>query len=630
MIFIKKLSMNVDWLNISPLEGPTGNTEIYAYVTENEKIGSTRWATVEFINQEGLTAQLTLTQTSNTEDMRFVVTPDYLYVQGGGGTFYVNILSNTYWKVSNYDCGINITTDNEDGYGDAIVKIVFPRNPNTNNQYGYDHMGRPFYGREGYITITSLMGTKQIFWEQAAYEAITVTPNKLYFPETGGSMTVTVSSSTDWTLTSYDSATTSFSALSGHSGATEITVSKIPLTQAQIEYYVTCPSQAVFSDGSNTAVLSIDSTLDNYYIDDDWITVTYDVPSANTDVILYAYESDLAITPTVQFQDANHSEIKRKSVQLSYERFLGQYYTTFTTAGEHIVKYKYNKEGTIIPKFGFPAGNILGVSGQACYKKIVIGNRCSGVIAGCAAKGTGFEEVILGTGNITLIGEAAFSGCGSYDKDFILPNGVQDIMYCPFMGFKARKFIYDMDYWGGDNASEEKSNQSNIKYTTQGLLSLFTVLVYGSSYGSQNRFVASGSHYNWSKYPGPIDCRELVIGQNVKVMYSNGIYPFGYIWSESSDSVSITKPGMMYSFSVAAAPIKCNSIAMLRKTPPQTPSGINTNMTRTRQTFTVGTDETHYFDFGFLPSSKPFHYPIGSNYSAWTSIFTNHYEDLDI
>lgn len=624
--------MQVDWLNINPLEGGIGQTEIYAYVLPNEKVGNTRNATVRFTNDDGVSTVLNLTQTSDTGDMRFVVTPDYIYVPGGGGTYNVNVLTNTYWKVSDYDSGFTITSDNMEGYGDGILTIVIPPNPNTDNWYGYDHNGRPFYGRDGYITFTSLMGTKRILWEQAAYNAITVTPNNLSFSQTGGTHSITVKSSMDWEITSYDSAHTSFSALSGHSGETTIYVTKSALTQSQIGYYVTCPSTAEFSDGLNVALLFMDSTLDDYYNDDNWLTVTYDVPSANTRTILFAYERDLAISPGVQFQDDKHTELASTSVQLSYDRYLRQYYTTFTTAGEHIVKIRYNQSGTIIPKFGFPAGNIYGVSGSACYKKIVIGNKCSGVIAGCAAKNTGFKEVVLGLGNITLIGEAAFSGCGSYNYDFVLPNNVKDIMYCPFIDFKAKKFVYDMDIWGGDNDSEEKIPQNNsYKYISGGVQYPFSVYVYGRSYGKTGSFASSTSHYEWSKFPGPFDCKELVIGQNVRKMYTNGIYPFGYVFGASGDAASLSRPGgLLYTYSASAAPIKCDSLSMLRKLPPSVPGGLNANITRTRTTFRLGGGDAQYADFGFDPSSKPFHYPIGGSYNGWISTFTDYYEDIDI
>lgn len=635
--------MELDWLNITPVSGGTGQTEIYAYVTENTTIGSTRRATVRFTNEEGLAADLNLSQGSDTSDMRFVVTPDYIYVPGGGGTFYTNILSNTFWKVSDYDSGLTITTENREGYGDAVLAITFPANPNTNNQYGYDHNGRPFYGREGYITITTLMGTFRIFWEQAAYAAITVAPKKLVFSQTGGSKTVTVKSSVDWTLTSYDSATTTISPISGHSGETVVTVTKQPLTQTQITYYITVPSTAVFSDGSNIAELSINSTIDDYFIDDDYVTVTYYVPEDKVDKDMFLFRWITGrkeyytsggslyynviplgyVGPSeVLFQDQNHTQVSIKKDPVTWQEVETQaYFTQFTTPGYHQIKYKF-PDNTLITKYMFEFSKDI--------VKVVVGNECNGTIDACSVRDvTNCEEVILGLGTITLIGEAAFSGCGSYDKDFILPNGVKKMMYCPFTDFKAKRFIFDRDYWGGDDADETKAHQSFYRNNTQGLTGMFDVYVYGNTFGKCNRLLGSSSYYNWSNNPGPFSCRQLVFGQNVKVMYSNGIYPYGFVRSSTEEAERIWYPGIMYSFTVAAAPIGCPSIAMLGKTPPQTPSGIDANMTRTVHSFTVdGT--AHNSSFGFSPGSVPFHYPIGSDYSAWLSTFTNNYEDLDI
>lgn len=615
--------MQVDWLNINPLTGGTGETEIYAYVTANEKIGSTRTAVVRFTNEEGLTADLNLEQPSDTSDMRFVVTPDYIYVPGGGGVYYVNVLTNTYWKVTDYDSGLTITTDNYEGYGDGILRIEFPVNPNTNNQYGYDHYGRPFYGREGYITVTSLMGPKRVFWEQAAYGAITVTPGKLVFSETGGTQSVVVKSSVDWTITSYDSAHTSFSALSGTSGETTIYVTKSGLTQNQIDYYITCPSEAVFSDGQNNAVLELDSMIDSIYNDDDWITVYYDIPSANTETILYAYERDLAIQPTVRFEDEDHTEVGGKAVQ-TVGLIVLQFYTTFTTPGTHIVKYKFNKDGCIIPKHCFLSDTVYGTSGESHFKKLVIGNKCNGVIEACAAKDAGFEEVVLGLGNITGIGEAAFLGCGSYDKDFVLGSNVSGMLHQPFHNFKARKFIYNQELLGSTGVSSGQTISDSGS----------TVIVSGASY-NYDKVTATTNIYAFDtvSYIGDIKCQGLVIGQNVQNLGGYPFYPFGLNHIKNGSSV-------IFDYLYACAPSfygsypmsgwEMDSITFLSKT--AVPSQ-NYDISPVTQTFQGRRDyasEVFRTDTIGPARTTPMHCPIGSNYSAWASYGWQITYDIDI
>lgn len=624
--------MQVDWLNIRPLTGGTGQTEVYAYVTPNEKPGSTRRATVRFTNTDGLTADLNITQVSDTSDLRFVLSPDYLYVPGGGGTYYVNVLTNTYWKVTDYDSGLTITTDNMEGFGDGLLEIVFPPNPNTNNQYGYDHNGRPFYGREGYITVASVMGTKRVFWEQAAYAAITVTPNKLFFSQTGGTLSATVKSSMDWQITSYDSATTSFSALSGHSGETVIYVTKAALTQTQIDYYVTKPSKAEFSDGQNVALLFIESNLDNYYNDDDWITVTYDVPSANTQVKLYGYDVELAITPDVVFEDDDHTAVEMTTWGGPLEYGIPiykQYYTTFTTPGEHIVKYRFNKEGCIMPKYAFP-GNIVGTVGEECYKKIVIGNRCEGSIYACAAVGTSFKEVNLGLGNITSIGEYAFRGCGSYEKDFVYGDNVQDVVYEPFHQMKAKKFVFNKETLGGSSSS------STITVTGGPVSNLY---ISGNSFSySSNRPIVTGTTNvcTWEKYPGDINSIELVIGQNVKHISNSPFYPFGFNLIKSGTNnytfdyiyASNTFRSQDYS------KIKGWTTSSISCVSNVSPTVENYAFTPVVQTFKARDGNYNYGTIGTYskgPSrSIPFHYPIGADYSAWSSQWSNMIGDLNI
>ena len=608
--------MELDWLNINPMSGGTGQTEIYAYVTENTAVGSTRRATVRFTNEEGLTADLNLTQPSDTSDMRFVVTPDYIYVPGTGGTFYVNILTNTFWKVSDYDSGLTITTENGEGYGDAILTITFPVNPNTNNWYGYDHMGRPFYGRDGEITVNSLAGTKKILWEQPAYNAITVSPNSLLFPQTGGTLSVTVKSDSDWTILSYDTDNVSFSALSGHSGETVIQVTKAALTNTQKEYYVTKSSKAIFSDGNNTAVLSLDTELD-IWNDDDWITVTYNVPSANTRVILYGYENTLAIQPTVVFEDNNHTEVGRTSIEgVSY--IVAQYYTTFTTPGEHIVKYKFNKAGTIIPRYGFPAGNIVGVKGIACYEKIVIGNLCSGAIEACAARNTGFKQVVLGLGNITGIGEAAFMGCGSYSYDFIFGSNVAGYVYQPFHNFKAKKFVFDRPVFGTTGTPETKT------YTNA---SIRKVIISGSTAASwdENQWVtAQTTIAEWvGDYPGDIDCTQSVFGEKVKTIGGTPFYPYDLVISKKSSELSFNYAYATNTFrSSAEAKINGWKVGSMAFITHNSPTVVNYNFTPTTQVFKNASSivmvPSTFKTYTKGPSRNiTIHYPVGADYSAW-------------
>ena len=113
--------MQVDWLYIDKDRGPTGETDVQIAASENTRVGAIRYATVRFTNEEGLYADLNLTQTSNTQGIEFSLTPNYIYVQGGGGTFYANVTSNSFWRVSSYDSFLTIRTSSFDGFGDGYA-----------------------------------------------------------------------------------------------------------------------------------------------------------------------------------------------------------------------------------------------------------------------------------------------------------------------------------------------------------------------------------------------------------------------------------------------------------------------------------------------------------------------------
>ena len=640
--------MQVDWLYIDKDRGPTGETDVQIAASENTRVGAIRYATVRFTNEEGLYADLNLTQTSNTQGIEFSLTPNYIYVQGGGGTFYANVTSNSFWRVSSYDSFLTIRTSSFDGFGDGTITITFPPNDNSNNWSGYDHNGRPFYGRSGLIQITNIAGNiYNIYWEQAAYNAITVTPNSLIFPETGGSLTVTVTSSAEWEITSYDTDNVSFSALSGESGETVITVTKSALTEDQQAYHITKPSTAEFYDGANVALLFLETNISgSYTINDDYVTVTYYVPEAkvNTDMFLYrvaskyknayiqngqinySYEpAGYAFPSEVIFQDENNTGREQKSDPVTYiDLVTAAYFTKFTTPGYHLVKYKF-PDNTLITKHMFAYSKDV--------VKVVVGNHCNGAIMACSViDATNCAEVVLGLGTITSIGEAAFSGCGSYSKDLVLSNGIKELYAGPFQDFKARKVIYDLT-----NLGSGSTGNTPVTYSTSGIRKL---IISGStnSYDSDHKITSSsytGTRLNW---PGSLDCIEFVIGQNVEKIGKAVFYPFA-AYTAGRVSGNVCNYDYIHPFpsftNAIAKPITYERLSILKETPPET---LTTNFTQCRQVFNIG--QVVYDGQGNViwpktyrlgPSpTLPFHYPQGSDYSSWLTTFTNSYGDINI
>lgn len=612
--------MTADWLTIDRYSGGTGQTDVYVGVVENERAGGNRFATIRFTNDAGLYADLNVSQTSNTADMSFTITPTYIYVPGGGGTFYANITSNTFWRVVNYNSYLSIASDNPDGFGDATLTISFPANDNEDNWYGYDHNGRPFYGRSGYIYVSSLAGEYMIYWEQAAYNAITVTPSSLQFPQSGGSLTVTVSSSTDWTVTSYDSANVSLSTLSGSSGQTVVTITKSALTQNQIAYYATNPSTIEFNDGKNVALVYVDSIIDGAGIDDDYVTVTYYVPSANTEIEIYGimevicesitYDSSPS---TVAFQDdyhTNYRTVTERWPTLSVSTRKTSY-VTFTTSGYHKVKYKFS-DNTLLQRMMFV--------NNSAVTEIVIGNRCSGVIKDAAVyNATNCGKIVLGSGKITSIGTMAFYNCGSLNEDFVLTNSVSSLGVAAFHNFKARKFIYNRSQLGGGSGGRHRETGNFLRK------------VYDVSLTRDMKFTATTENlYSWGGF-GDLQCDDFIIGQNVGSIKNQWFYPYSFSCYTYYNSVTAITYYEAYVFGLASQEIKYgvryNKLTSLAVTPPSgTPSSF---MAKTNTTVNISGYGTVQKTYG--PStSLPFHYPTGSDYSSWFSTFTNHYGDINL
>ena len=257
----------------------------------------------------------------------------------------------------------------------------------------------------------------------------------------------------------------------------------------------------------------------------------------------------------------------------------------------------------------------------------------SGFIEACAAINSGFKEVILGTGDITGVGEFAFLGCGSEDKDFVLGNNVKNLMYEPFHNFTARKFVFNQDKLGGTAYtmhSETARAIGGTGITISGQTYTFpyegTNTVWGEAYVSE-----------WYGYMGDITCAQFVIGDKVSKITTNPFYPFGpvgeYIGlSNLASSFIYAYAGVSYGKSYPITGCTVPAIYCLPKTAPVAQTY---DFTPTIQEFKkpgqiVGT-YAFYKVFRIGPERDiPFHYPTGADYSAYEEYWPNMIGDLDV
>ena len=191
-----QISTSLDWITLSQSSGSSGQTAIY--VTASYNTGGNRSGVV-FV---GNTA-VNVAQGSYSGYLEFSpasITSDY-----NGGQFTVTISANSSYVISTDDPWVTLST-NSGSAGETVLTVTLPTN----------------YGAARNSTV--YIGNKALHISQAAFSSyISVSPQTITAPGTGGTFTLTVSSNTDFNITE-DSPWISLSQTSGSAGQTIITV----------------------------------------------------------------------------------------------------------------------------------------------------------------------------------------------------------------------------------------------------------------------------------------------------------------------------------------------------------------------------------------------------------------------
>jgi len=184
-------SCDSEWVTLSATSGD-GDTEITVTVTENLVPFESRMANVSFLAETGLTASLVVKQEGAPDPHFLEVTPQVLNFDKDGGEAEIHISCDADWTVdmSCYWATLSATAGSNDGVITLIVE------PNIINEQ-----------RTAHLIISSLGLTRRVNVTQAAGEIqsqVTISPDTLYVPYSGGLQHVSITANTDWGLMTSD------------------------------------------------------------------------------------------------------------------------------------------------------------------------------------------------------------------------------------------------------------------------------------------------------------------------------------------------------------------------------------------------------------------------------------------
>lgn len=460
-----------DWLTFDYISGGPGYKAISASTSANDTERN-RTALVNFENIEGLKKEVTVIQYRDVQNELPVLNPTgaTVYKSGGTGMFYFT-----------YDYPFYIPTMENYRVTASTSYSEYYHRYECNWQVGeYDSP----YGRNINVDVVTPYGTVHFPIQQLSYNpSITFNPTALTFnTASGGSGQVTVTSlDLPWSATSNDDWIT-LSQYTGAAGDTIITVSAAPLNDIDL---VTCyekKGSVTFTNGDQSADFYVTVKNDMIgSIDDDWVTCTYYITETGDTTLCYCFD-DLSegtypsqtFTPyQYVFMDNDHGTMQKTAhYTASHESYIFKYHATFTTTGEHIVKFRFSS-AEAIPARAFPSNNLVYYL-DSCFnldvntlKKVVIGDRCKGYIGAYAVNNPNVEEIILGRAD-HLIYCKAFASAGSLNHNFILTSGATIEEVCgdveAFGGFKADMFIIQQDLTGGIDYGTSTANYERQLY----------------------------------------------------------------------------------------------------------------------------------------------------------------------
>jgi hypothetical protein len=180
------VSSNQTWCTVSPTSGSNNGT-VTIKVDENKN--TTERSAIITVKYGDKSITIPVTQTGT--DVQLTVSPTSLSFTENGGSENISITSNTSWIVSSNQswCTVSPTSGSNNG----TVTIRVDENKNTTT-------------RSAIITIK--YGDKSItisVSQKAAPVLLTVSPTSLSFKESGGSEKISITSNTNWTVSSNQS-----------------------------------------------------------------------------------------------------------------------------------------------------------------------------------------------------------------------------------------------------------------------------------------------------------------------------------------------------------------------------------------------------------------------------------------
>lgn len=184
-------SCDADWITIGSNSG-SGNTEMAVIVAENTEIMVERTAHVSFSSETGAMAVLVVKQEGAPDPHYLEVTPQTLNFEKEGGEADIHISCDADWEVD-MSCAW-ATLSATSGSNDGVITLSVE--PNIINEQ-----------RATLLIIKSLGLTQRVNVSQAAGDVqsqVTISPDTLYAPYTGGLQHVSITANTNWRLATSD------------------------------------------------------------------------------------------------------------------------------------------------------------------------------------------------------------------------------------------------------------------------------------------------------------------------------------------------------------------------------------------------------------------------------------------
>ena len=480
--------MTADWINIDPLSGGTGITNVTVSVTDNTNIGVIKYANIRFSNEEGMSQMVKIKQNAPTDGLNFSLAPYALTFQTSGETLTGSVLSNSKWFVTEYPDWITVTSDKTDNIGSATLYIA--ASPNTGNDE-----------RDGFVKIVSLGEEKSIYVVQPSYTSLKVEPK--LFRYTGVTAetivtSITVTSSADWEIRNYDEKYFEFSSVSGHSGVTtvEVTLKNIPKYARTLGVPFIQTFEVTDHLTSHTVKFELSESES---IDDDAVTVTYNLSSAGSFLGFKYNICDGCPAWSYELQDDftiwAYETTKIEQVGMN-NACLNMRYVYFyaSTPGRHTIKYRSNQYST--PYGVFEKNKDI--------ESVVFGNQNNGGIAEYTFWESSVSKISLGTGTHTIY-NYAFGKC-YLGNMFYLPETctLNGAFSSAFYSTRAGTFFYCLtDSIGGQGSTS--SGKGNGR--AGGGASCDHWYVWSSKYGGYSYSAKTGSL--------PVEYDRMIIQKNI-------------------------------------------------------------------------------------------------------------------